>query len=176
MAWTAASIIPSVGSVVNRAPNPARNQMRTQVGSSVPVPTGSTNLTGLPAFLNNAGSAFLGNQMYSDLISQILQSQSGGGAPIPPELAQAYANQANANTERLKLQNAATQAIQALPGQLAESRARESALAPWSLSGLPTGLGYRDPLSLTTQRANTFDLSSRLLAAPSGWMSPPGFF
>ena len=177
MAWTAASIIPSVGSVVTRrsgntpagnAPTPGQ-----QVGSSMP----NVGSSSQPAFLDNP-AAFLGGQMfpYEDLLARILGQGSQPSSNIPPELAQAYAAQANAQAERLQLQNAATKAFQDLPNQIAQSQAREAAVMPWSLSGLPTGLGYRDPL--TAMQDNTFALRARAFGAPapstlnSGWLSP----
>lgn len=175
MAWTAASIVPSVGSVINRrAPGTPGNSTMTQVGSSMPVPTGSSSM---PAFLNNP-SGFLGNQFlpYADLISRILTPQAAPS--LPPALAQAYANQALANTERLEMQNAATRAQAALPRRINELQSRESMMrsAPWSLSGLPTGLGYQDPLRALQD--NTFALRAQTFGAPalspinSGWLSP----
>jgi len=175
MAWTAASIVPSIGSVVNpRVQNPGRAPTMTQIGSSVPVSGSSSQ----PTFLNNP-AAFLSSQLnpYADLISRILTPQASPS--LPPALAQAYANQALANTERLELQNAATKAAQELPGQIQASQARQAAMLPWSLSGLPTGLGYRDPL--TPFQDNTFSLRAQAFGAPaispinSGWLSP-GFY
>lgn len=165
MAWTAASIVPTIGSVVTpQVQNSGRG------GSSV----GSSSQ---PTFLNNPAS-FLSSQLnpYADLISRILTPQASPS--LPPALAQAYANQAKAQTERLEMQNAATRAQAALPGQIAESRSRESAMrsAPWSLYGLPTGLSYQDPMAALQD--NTFALRARAFGAPaispinSGWISP----
>jgi len=47
---------------------------------------------------------------------------------------------------------------------------------PWSLSGLPTALSYRDPL--TALQDNTYALRAQQFSAPafspinSGWLSP----
>lgn len=172
MAWTAASIVPSIGTVVNRAPGRPQTRSGMTPMGSIANPTGSSSA---PPFLNNP-TAFLGTQFlpYADLISRILTPQASPS--IPPALAQAYANQAMANTERLEMQNAATRAAQALPGQIQASRAQENVLSPWSLYGLPTSLGYQDPMAQA--RANTFNLQARQFGAPaispinSGWLSP----
>lgn len=172
MAWTAASIVPTIGSVVNpRVQNPGRAASMTQVGSSVPVSGSSSQ----PTFLNNP-AAFLSSQLnpYADLISRILTPQAAPG--LPPALAQAYANQAKANTERLEMQNAAARAQASLPDQIRAAQSRQAAIMPWSLSGLPTGLGYQDPM--TALQDNTFSLRAQALRAPaispinSGWLSP----
>lgn len=172
MAWTAASIVPSIGSVVNRAPGAPPSRPGLTALGSIANPTGSSSA---PAFLNNP-TAFLGTQFlpYADLISRILTPQASPA--IPPALAEAYAAQAQANTERLTMQNAATRAVQELPGQIQASRMQENVLAPWSLYGMPTSLGYQDPMAQA--RANTFNLQARQFGAPaispinSGWLSP----
>jgi hypothetical protein len=176
MAWTAASIVPTIGSIVTpkSSANTNRNQTLQQVSSSQ-----SAASAGRPSFLNNP-EAFLGGQQmmqpYAELLSRILQPQASPS--VPPVLAEALANQAKANAERLQMQNDATRAAMELPGQITASRQREAVLAPWSLSGLPTGLGYQPPPSLLDQQANTFNLRARAFGAPaispinSGWLSP----
>jgi hypothetical protein len=111
---------------------------------------------------------------YADILSRIFSPQASPS--MPPALAEALAKQAQANTQRIEMQNAAVQARNELPGQIQASRARESAIMPWSLSGLPTALSYRDPL--TALQDNTYALRAQQFSAPafspinSGWLSP----
>lgn len=151
---------PSLMGSTGAAPRPGFQQ----VGSSVPVPGGSSK----PNFLNNP-SAVLNEALipYEELLSRIFAPPAATNT-IPPVLARAYAAQANANTARINQQIAAQQAVAQLPARLAEARAREQAMAPWSLAGLPTGLGYQDPASAA--RNNSFDIQAMMLnPRTSGW-------
>jgi hypothetical protein len=153
-----------------RLPTPAG---ATQVGSSIPV----TGPSAIPSFLNNP-AGILGNALfpYSDLLSQIMQP---AGSALPPEVAAAYSNAANAAAARTQAQTQAIQASLSLPGQAANLNQRLSSMAPFSLAGLPTGLGYQDPTqALRNQifQTNTAMLPTsgvnqlaRTSAGGSGW-------
>lgn len=194
MAWTASSILGPVAAAATAPPinlpqTPAqrrREELRSQtlndpslggfgptsrsglqqVGSSVNVPGGSSK----PSFLQDPASVLNDAMLpYEELLSRIF-APSAPTNSIPPALARAYAAQANANAARTNQQVAAMQATAQLPARLADARARENALAPWSLSGLPTGLSYQDPMSLSTARNNSFDIQAMMLPRSySGW-------
>lgn len=183
MAWTASSIAPPVNltpaqrkreELRSRTLNdpslggfgPTTRSGLQQVGSSINVPGGSSK----PSFLSDPSSV-LSNALipYEELLSRIFAPPASTNI-IPPELARAYTAQANANAARTNQQIAAMQAAAQLPARLADARAREHALAPWSLAGLPTGLSYQDPLSLRTARDNSFDIQAMMLPRSySGW-------
>ena len=159
----------------SRLPTPAG---ATQVGSSIPV----TGPSVIPPFLRDPAGV-LNNALnpYQDLLSRIMQPQS----TLPPEVAAAYSNAANAAAARSQAQTQAIRASLALPGQAANLSQRLSTF-PNSLAGLPTSLGYRDPAQ--TLRDQIFQTNALMLpnsgvnqlarasAGGSGWVpSLPGF-
>lgn len=143
MPWTASSLFPQFNQSVAPGAPPAPKKP-----ASAP-PVSMNNAGGVPSFLANPQSILaqgLGGvnpfSPYSELLSRILSPQ---GTQIPPDVAAAYSNAANAAAARTAAQTQAINQALALPGQAANLGMRANALAPVSLAGLPTGLGYRDP-------------------------------
>jgi len=157
-------------------------QRATQVGSSIPVASLNQGGVNIPSFLSNP-AAVLGNAMnpYANILSQIFgqpQPQPTATA-IPQNVADAYSAAANAAAAR---QNAQAQAINvalSLPSTAINLGQREASMAPMSLAGLPTGLGYRDPLQSLRDRIfqtnaamlpnSGINQLARASAGASGW-------
>jgi hypothetical protein len=150
-----------------------------QLGSSIPVATLNQGGANIPAWLSNP-AAVLGNAMnpYADLLSQIFSPRPAQTA-LPQNVADAYSNAANAAAAR---QNAQAQAINvalSLPSTAINLGQREASMAPMSLAGLPTGLGYRDPLQSLRDRIfqtnaamlpnSGINQLARSAAGASGW-------
>lgn len=134
-------------SLMGTGPTPKAPGM-TQAGPSIvnnPANLGTGSNINIPPWLNNP-QGILGQSLlpYSDLLNRILQPAAPQQV-IPPDVAAAYSNAANAAAQRAQAQTQAINAALALPSQAAALGMRAAALSPISLGGLPTGLGYRDP-------------------------------